>query len=184
MATQRLFVALTPPPMVRADLAAVMSSLAGARWVPEENLHLTLRFIGECEPARREALAAALQSVRVEPFLLPVAGLGVFPSRGRARVLWAGAGHAHPRLFQLRKQVDEALLAVDPSLDVHNFQPHITLARLGDESDAKGLARFLDARAPFEAPPFRVSEFRLFASDLRSTGAPRHSIIQTFPLAK
>jgi len=184
METQRLFVALALPAVVRRELATAMQPLAGVRWSPPDSLHLTLRFIGGCDAAKRDALAESLARVRVEPFILPVEGLGVFPSRGPAKVVWAGLGGAHTRLFQLRKQVDEALLAVDLTLDVHNFQPHITLGRLVETYEPKELAKFLERHAKFEAPPFRVSEFHLFASELRSHAAPVYTAVRTFALAK
>jgi 2'-5' RNA ligase len=183
MATARLFVALTPPPAVRADLAALTMPLAGVDWTPPENLHLTLRFIGDTEPAKQTALEEALARVRVEPFILPVGGVGLFPSRGPAKVLWAGTGQAHPRLFQLRKQVDEALLSVDVTLDVRSFHPHFTLGRLRAGHEPKALARFLEKHASFEAPPFRASEFHLMASEPQAGHAPVYRAERTFPLA-
>jgi 2'-5' RNA ligase len=184
MTTVRLFVALVPPATVQNELAALAAPLAGVRWTPAENLHLTMRFIGDTEPDRQAALEDALAGVRVEPFILPVGGLGVFPSRGVAKVLWAGVGRGHPRLYQLRKQVDEALLSVDMTLDVHNFHPHFTLGRLGEEHEVKVLAKFLERRALFEAPPFRVSEFHLLASELPSGRPPVYRLVRSFPLAK
>lgn len=184
MATQRLFAALLPPAVVLRELGAVERPLAGARWVPEESLHLTLRFIGDCDAERRGRMVAALERVRVEPFVLPVAGLGVFPSRGAAKVLWAGVGGGHTRLHQLRKQVDEALLSVDLTLDVHHFQPHFTLARLGEAGEPRELARLLERGAAFEAPPFRVAEFHLVASERHHGAAPRYTVVHSFPLAK
>lgn len=181
---QRLFTALVPPAVVRRELAAAVAPLRGARLVPEDNLHLTLRFIGDCDAERRDRMIDALERVRVEPFVLPVAGLGVFPSRGTAKVAWAGVGGGHTRLFQLRKQVDEALLTVDLTLDVHHFQPHFTLARLGENYDAKELARWLERRSSFEAPPFRVGEFHLLASERRDGAAPRYELVRSFALAK
>lgn len=183
MDTRRLFVALALPAVVQDELAALMTPLAGVRWTPPANLHLTLRFIGDCDEARSEAMAGALAAVRVEPFVLPVEGLGVFPSRGRAKVLWVGLGQAHTRLFQLRKQVDEALLGVDLTLDVHSFQPHITLGRLTEAYDAKALAKFLARHAAAGAPPFRVDAFHLMASELRTGHPPRYETVQTYPLA-
>jgi 2'-5' RNA ligase len=184
METFRLFVALALPEVVRSDLAAVMGPLTGARWTPPANLHLTLRFIGASDAARCDALADSLARVRVEPFILPVEGLGVFPTRGPAKVLWAGLGGAHTRLFQLRKQVDEALLAVDLTLAVHTFQPHITLARLAENHEPKELAKFLARHARFEAPPFRVSEFHLMTSALQPGAAARYTAVRSFPLCK
>lgn len=184
METHRLFVALALPEVVCAELAEVQRDLTGVRWNEPAHLHLTLRFIGDCGTEKRDALAEALGRVRVEPFVLPVEGLGVFPTRGPAKVIWAGLGGAHTRLFQLRKQVDEALLAVDMTIDVHSFQPHITLGRLGESYEPKELAKFLARHAKFEAPPFRVSEFHLMASTLRAGRPPEHRVVRTFALEK
>jgi 2'-5' RNA ligase len=184
MATARLFVAIVPPPAVRADLAALPAPLRGVHWTPPENLHLTLRFIGDTEPEKQAALETALAQVRVEPFIVPVGGVGLFPSRGPAKVLWAGLGHAHPRLFQLRKQVDEALLSVDMTLDVHHFHPHFTLGRLREGHEPKAPARFLEQHAAFEAPPFRVSEFHLLAGEPPTGRALVYRVLRTFPLVR
>src|SRR5262245_6581481 len=109
----RLFTALVPPATVQTELAAVAAPLAGVRWTPAGNIHLTLRFIGETDDAKTERYLESLARVHVEPFILPVGSVGLFPTRGPAKVLWAGVGNGHTRLYQLRKQVDEALLAVD-----------------------------------------------------------------------
>jgi 2'-5' RNA ligase len=184
MSPQRLFVALTPPEPVRAELADLVDDdLEGARWVPAHNLHLTLRFIGDTEEEKREQIEAALGRVHVEPFVLPVGELGVFPTRGPAKVLWAGVGGGHTRLYQLRKQVDEALLSVDTALDVRNFAPHFTLARLGETLEPKHLAKFLERHKGFEGPPFRVASFELYASELRAGNAPAYRVVRRFELA-
>lgn len=179
----RLFVAITPPETVRAELAALAAPLEGVAWTRPGQHHLTLRFIGERTDEQTAAIGEALARVRVEPFILPVEGTGVFPPGGRAKVLWAGLGHAHTRLFQLRQRVDDALLSVSLELDVRNFHPHLTLARLGETTDPKALARWLKAHAGFEAPPFRVGDFQLYASELRSSG-PVHTVLRAFPLHK
>lgn len=180
----RLFTALVPSPAVQGELAAVVAPLKGVRWTAAENLHLTLRFIGETDDDKLERYAAVLARVRVEPFILPVGGVGLFPTRGPAKVLWAGVGNGHTRLFQLRKQLDEALLAVDAGLAMRGFHPHFTLGRLGESVDPKILARFLEQHKGFEAPPFRVADFHLMASELVSGRSPVYRIVRTFPLAK
>jgi len=184
MATARLFAALVPPATVRAELATLAGPLTGVRWIPEDNLHLTLRFIGDTESEKQLRLEEALARVRVEPFIMPVAGVGLFPSRGPAKVLWAGTGNGHPRLYQLRKQVDEALLSVDTALDVHSFHPHFTLGRLDATCEPKPLAKFIERHAAFEAPPFRVSEFQLMASELPPGRPPVYRTVRSFPLVK
>jgi len=182
MITARLFVALVPPPAVRAELAAVGELLVDARVTLPENVHLTLRFIGDTAAEREAGFIKALARVHVEPFVLPVGTVGVFPSRGHANVVWAGVGNGHTRLFQLRKQVDEALLSVDSSLTVSSFHPHFTLGRLGENHDPKALARFRERFRQFEAPPFRVSEFLLMASESQPGHTRAYRTIHNYSL--
>lgn len=178
----RLFTALVPPATVQSELAEVATPLAGVRWTPTENIHLTLRFIGETDDDATERFAESLARVRVEPFILPVGGVGVFPTRGPAKVLWAGVGNGHTRLYQLRKQVDEALLAVDAGLAMPGFHPHFTLGRIGENYEAKELAHFLERHQGLEAPPFRVTEFVLMASELTPGRPPVYRKLRRFPL--
>ena len=187
MSMLRLFVALVPPATVRREIAELAAPLTGVRWTSEPNFHLTMRFIGETVQEKLERFAEALTRVRVEPFILPVENVGVFPPRGPAKVLWAGVGRGHTRLFQLRKQVDDALLSVDGGLDVRHFHPHFTLGRLGENHETKELEKFLARHKGFEAPPFRVSEFHLIESLLRPGAegrgaAPFYRSVQAFVL--
>ena len=179
----RLFVALVPPATVQAELADLAAPLAGVRWTPATSIHLTLRFIGETELEKQARFEQALAGVRVEPFVLPVQGVGTFTGRGPARVLWAGVGGGHTRLYQLRKQVDEALLAVDTRLPMPGFHPHFTLARLDPEHEPKAVAQFIEKHADAEAPPFRVTEFHLLASNLQSGHPPAYHGVRRFSLA-
>lgn len=178
----RLFVALVPPAIVRQELAALATPLTSVSWTPEENIHLTLRFIGETDEDQQSRYIAALGRVRVEPFILPVGGVGVFPTRGPAKVLWAGVGNGHTRLFQLRKQVDEALLTVDASLTMPGFHAHFTLGRLTEDYEPKALLHFLERHRSLEGPPFRVAEFALLASELTPGKPPAYRVEQSFAL--
>jgi 2'-5' RNA ligase len=180
----RLFVALVPPVTVQTELAELATPLPGVRWTPAENIHLTLRFIGETPPEKQARFEEALAGVRVEPFILPVTGPGIFAHRGPVRVLWAGAGNGHPRLHQLRKRVDEALLTVDSGLAVPGFHPHFTLARLDPSHEPKQIAQFVEKHAQFEGPPFRVAEFQLLASEFQGDRPPVYRVVRTFPLAE
>ncbi|MDD2764354.1 MAG: RNA 2',3'-cyclic phosphodiesterase [Opitutaceae bacterium] len=171
MPTERLFVAIALPASVREQLAALYEPVRGIAWTRPEQLHLTLRFLGDVDAALGETLAAALTRVRVEPFVLPVAGTGVFPPRGPARVLWAGVGHGHPRLHQLRQQVDDALLATGLALDVRFFRPHVTLGRVQAGAPPGAVAQFLKRHRAFEAAPFRAESFQLCVSELKAGGA-------------
>lgn len=171
MSTERLFIAIDPPAAVREQLSALYEPVRGIVWTRPEQLHLTLRFLGDVEIALREALEAALARVAVEAFVLPVEGLGVFPPRGPARVVWAGVGRGHPRLHQLRQQIDDALLGCGLTLDVRFFQPHFTLGRVKDEAPPGAVAQFLKRHDAYEAGLFRAAAFVLYASELRPAGA-------------
>lgn len=179
--TERLFLALTLPPAVRDVLAAKAQPLPGVHWTPPEQLHVTLRFLGDVPEEQIEPMIARLAKVRVEPFILPIEGTGIFPLNRPPRVLWIGVGSGHPRLFQLRQRLDDALIASGLQLDVRTFHPHITLARC-TEDVAATLAQWQQARKSLVAPPFRVEAFDLYASDLQPTGAV-HTLRRSFPLA-
>ncbi|MBS0664669.1 MAG: RNA 2',3'-cyclic phosphodiesterase [Verrucomicrobia bacterium] len=121
MATTRCFLALPLPDEPRRVLARLYTDEPGFAWTPPAQLHVTLRFLGGVEADLIEALQARLRLVRVAPFLLPLEGVAGFPPRGDPQVLWAGLGHAHPLLFQLRQRVDDALLAVNVAAELRPF---------------------------------------------------------------
>ena len=177
----RLFIAIDLPSAQRATLVALGGPTRGLAWTPPEQLHLTLRFLGDIEEARIADLTTALDRVRVEPFVLPLEGLGAFPPRGAAQVLWVGVGHGHPRLFQLRQQIDDALLALGLPVDLRVFHPHVTLARVKREASPATVTQFLKQHREFAAAPFRAEAFNLYASELHPAGA-MHTLRQSFPL--
>lgn len=181
MSTERLFVSLPLPAPVRDSLAALAAPLPGVQWTRPEQLHLTLRFLGDVSEDRIEPLVERLTQVRVAAFLLPVEGLGTFPPNRPPRTLWIGVGSGHPRLFQLRQRLDDALLAAGLQLDLRTFHPHITLART-TEGAAAAVTQWMHDRRDLTAPPFRVEAFELQASELHPTGAV-HTLKHRFPLA-
>lgn len=176
----RLFVALELPDELRARLAALEAGVQGARWVAPENLHLTLRFIGEVPEPEFQPIAEALAAVAGAPFQLGLKGVGQFGDRRRARVLWAGVAPADP-VQRLRSGVESRLQRAGLAPEGRKFKPHVTLARLRDTPlDAVG--NFLVDHGRFESPPFEVSSFALFSSHLGQAGAI-HSVEADYPLA-
>ena len=107
----RLFVALRPPPAIRAQLAALMGGVPGARWQDDEQLHLTLRFIGEVERPLAEDVVAALGQVHAPAIAVSLSGVGQFVKRGRADALWAGVA-PHDALAALHRKIDAALVRI------------------------------------------------------------------------
>lgn len=181
MMTERLFVAISLPPAVRTALTAVMTPVPGVTWSQPEQVHLTLRFLGAAVPTTlMNDLVKRFADVRVMAFILPVEGVGAFPSVGAPRVIWTGVGHAHPRLFQLRQRIDDAALGAGLKFDVRTFLPHATLGRCSEHS-GPAVTRWLQKQREFVAPPFRVESFELYASELRPSGAV-HTLRDRFEL--
>src|SRR5687767_8117557 len=160
--TQRLFIALSPPPAVRDTLAAEATPLPHVTWTRPEQLHVTLRFLGDVDTELLPPLRERLRTVRVQPFILPVENVGSFPPNRPPHVLWIGVGSGHPRLFQLRQRLDDALLAAGLQLDIRTFHPHITLARC-TENAAPAISHWMHVHRDITPPPFRVDAFDLYA---------------------
>src|SRR5438067_5683754 len=125
----RLFVAIRPPPAVRAHLLALMGGVGGARWQGDEQLHLTLRFIGEVDRHRAADIDAALAGIVHPPFEAAIDGVGSFERRGAPAALWAGVAPQEP-LRTLHKKVDQAIVRTGLPPEGRAYLPHITLARL------------------------------------------------------
>jgi 2'-5' RNA ligase len=181
MPTERLFVALSLPAVVRDVLATLAQPLLGLSWTRPDQLHVTLRFLGDVPADQIKGIITRLASVRVAPFILPVEGIGAFPLNRPPRVLWIGVGSGHPRLFQLRQRMDDALIAAGLELDVRTFHPHVTIARSTEDTAAAAL-HWLHTHRDFAAPPFQVEAFDLYSSDLKPSGAV-HTLKQRFPLS-
>lgn len=172
----RLFAALELPPPVRDALLAVMGGVSGAHWQRDDQLHLTLRFIGEVDCHTAADISAALSRVNVLPFTLTLDGIGSFDRRGRVDALWVGVA---PRasVAELAKRIDAALARVGLPPETRAFVPHITVARLG--RSAGSIAAF--PVAPVPALPFQVRGFALWESRLGADGSS-YEIIERYPV--
>lgn len=160
----RLFVALDLPWELKQELGKLAGGLPGARWVPAENYHLTLRFIGEVPPHRAEELDLALAGLRGRGFTLTLAGVGTFAKAGREVALWVGVERS-PQLEHLQAKVETALQRAGLPAEKRRFQPHVTLARL-DNAPLDRLAAWVQAHNLFRATPLDVGHFTLFSSQL------------------
>ena len=163
----RLFVAIEPPVEVRDRLLAAMGGVSAARWQRDDQLHLTLRFIGEVDRHAAQDIAAALGGVRQPPFELSLHGTGVFDRRGQPDALWAGVT-PHDAVHALHNKVDQALIRVGVPPEARTFHPHITLARFGRHA---GPVEGFVTQARLAGPPFTVDGFALYESILTQSGA-------------
>ena len=164
----RLFAAIRPPDRIRDLLLGAMGGVSAARWQSDDQLHLTLRFIGEVDRHQAVDIQAALGAVHHEAFEVAVNGLGSFERRGRPEVIWAGVT-PHEPLRALHKKVDQALARVGIDPDKRAYLPHITLARLNRSSGSvRGL---MEESGGLSSPLFLVDSFVLYESELTPEGA-------------
>lgn len=174
----RLFVALRPPEEIRNLLLAAMGGISGARWQTGEQIHLTIRFIGEVDRHQAGDIHAALGSIHHMPFEIAISGLGLFDRRGQPEVVWAGVA-PHEPLKTLHKKVDQAIARAGIAPEQRAYLPHITLARLKRSSGSvRGL---IEQSGGLTSPPFRISSFELYESQLTEDGAV-YSVIERYPL--
>lgn len=165
----RLFVALDLPENVRDRVAGLCGGVPGVRWIDPQNLHLTLRFIGEVEEPLLPEIDTALSTVRSPAFGLALNGVDIFGDRRRARVLWVGA-RSSDVLISLQSRTETALSRAGLVPEPRKFHPHVTLARLkGMRSDR--LVGYLEANAAFMTQEFSVDEFVLYSSHFGRNGA-------------
>ncbi len=160
----RLFVALAIPAALKAQLAGLAGGIPGAKWVPPDNYHLTLRFIGQVEPWRAQEVDEALATIRARPFELSLRGVGTFEKGGRIMALWVGVERTDA-LAHLQGKVETALQRVGLEPERRRFAPHVTLART-EKAPPEKLIGFVQAHNLFRAPPITVDQFVLFSSRL------------------
>ena len=175
----RLFVSIALPEHIQDDLVQLFGDVPGARWVDPEQLHLTLRFIGEVDGLVGHDVREALDRVHAEPFPLRLEGVGHFPPRGRAHTLWAGLAPSQP-LMTLRQRVESVLRRLEIDPDRRKYAPHVTLARL-KSSPRDAVGHFLTTNAMFRTEEFLVEDFRLFSSQLTPKRAI-HTLEGEYPL--
>src|SRR6185437_4775998 len=125
------------------------AGIAGARLVPPENYHMTLRFIGETPGHRAEEIDLALAGLRAKGFSLTLAGVGTFTKAARSTALWVGV-ERNPQLDHLQTKIETALQRCGLEPERRRFQPHLTLARLDGTAEAK-VAGFVQAHNLFRA---------------------------------
>lgn len=175
----RLFVAIRPPQSVRERLLGVMGGVRGARWQADDQLHLTLRFIGEVDRRVAEDVASALQSVHHPSFEIALDRIGCFERRGQPEVLWAGVT-PHDQLKTLHKKVDQACQRAGLPPEGRAYAPHITLARMKRGNGP--IAGLVETSGGLSSAPFRVESVCLYESQLTPEGAV-YTIVERYPLA-
>lgn len=182
----RLFVALETPSAVRDNLAAMIRDVRPLapqfKWARAENIHITLKFIGESSEEKFAAIRRALLSVQSEQNVdLRSRGLGFFPNERRPSVFWAGV-EASANLRTLTGDIDRVLEAVGVPREKRAFTPHITLARLRAYSLPEKLRSAIRQNETRDFGAFNTHEFHLIESKLKPAGA-EYTTLQSFSFA-
>jgi 2'-5' RNA ligase len=165
----RLFVAIDLPEQVKDDLALFAPELPVARWVPAEQLHLTLRFIGDVGPQTFSTIKERVSGLLFQRFPLAMRGVGHFPPRKRPRVLWVGVDPCDS-LMLLQQELEKALAETGLPPEERRFSPHITIARL-KETPPTAVSTFEVRHRDLACAPFEVREIILYSSVLTTQGA-------------
>jgi RNA 2',3'-cyclic 3'-phosphodiesterase len=171
----RLFVALEIPSAVRQNLAALLDSLRAItrepRWVRAENLHVTLKFLGEVAEGKLEAARTSLGGIRSEQAVtLEFRGLGFFPNEKHPRVFWAGI-EASANLKTLAEDIEDAMEKLGFPREQREFSPHLTLARFERARLPEALHKAIVENTQREFGSLRTSQFYLIQSKLKPSGA-------------
>jgi 2'-5' RNA ligase len=175
----RLFVAIRPPEAIRDLMIDAMDDSADFRWQDDEQLHLTLHFIGEVERRSANDLADALGRIQAAPFELRIAGVGRFEQRNSG-TLWAGV-EPKPPITALAAKVERVCQSVGLEPERRAFHPHITLARWKGRR-TREVKDYLERAGGLSSEPFAVDRFVLFESRLSRHGA-HYEEVATFPLS-
>lgn len=171
----RLFVAIRPPPPVRAALLETMGGIGRIRWQDDDQLHLTLAFAGEADGRQTEELIEALAEVESACFRAEVAGVGHFERKGVPAVLWAGVPPTEP-LAQLHRRVGRACRRAGLEPERRAYRPHVTLAYLRRTADPIGA--WLAEHGTLRAGPWEVAGFTLYESHLRPEGSLYRALVE------
>jgi 2'-5' RNA ligase len=185
----RTFIAVETSQAVRDRAAELMDSLQVARadvkWVQRQNLHLTLKFLGDvAEPDLPGVCEVVRQAVSgLSPFELEIRSAGAFPHPGRPRTLWLGAGEGAEAAAALAAAIEKALRKLGFPKEARRFETHLTIGRVRGGGPALAeLGRLLREHAAFDAGRFRVAEVVVFASHLGPKG-PTYEPLGCAPLA-
>jgi 2'-5' RNA ligase len=174
----RLFVALALPDAVAQSIMLIQGGVPGAHWQQREQLHMTLRFIGEVDGRDARALDDALTGIAAPAFELQLHGVGQFGNK-QPHALWAGA-RRNGALLHLQKKVDTAIRRVGQAQDTHKFTPHVTVARMHNPDPSK-VVEWLTHHALYTSAEFTVGAFCLYSSRLASDGSI-YRVEQEYPL--
>ena len=157
----------------------VVETGADLRLVAPQNIHVTIRFLGDISPGMVERVYEAMQKVQFTPFTIQICGLGVFPSLNYPRVVWAGMTKGVEQLAGISSQLEPQIRALGFQADAYGFSPHLTIARVRTGVNKQHLAEFVTKRGDYEFGTIKANCLRLKRSQLSPKG-PTYSTVREF----
>ncbi len=172
----RAFIAVEFDAAIRERLAEVATRLraasSGVKWVSPEQMHLTLKFLGEIEESAVDEVAVVMAEAAsgIAPFEVRVAGVGAFPPHGAPRVVWAGLDDAANHLKRLHVRLDSGVAELGVERESRPFAAHLTLGRVKDPRASQGVRAAIEREAAADLGVQKVEELVLFQSVLSPKG--------------
>lgn len=148
----------------------IEAARADLKFVEPENIHLTLKFLGEIEPSLVEQASQAVKETRFQPFGARLEGVGVFPNLRRPRVVWAGITDGASQLAEIWKGIDDKLSELGFERERRRFSPHITLGRVRSGRNRDRLVEEISALSDYEFGDLHVDRIVLKKSVLTARG--------------
>ena len=181
MAVIRAFIAIDLPAEIQEKLDQISTNLRAQcsvnaiRWVPANNIHLTLKFLGEVSSTNLELVTKLLQAetARHHCFDIDVGGIGAFPTNRRPRVIWIGI-QAPPALMALQHAIESETVRLGYAVEERPFSAHLTLARVSHNATPEEVRKTGDVLTGYKVGQLgivQVRTVRLFRSDLQPGGA-------------
>ncbi|MGD0709172.1 MAG: RNA 2',3'-cyclic phosphodiesterase [Anaerolineaceae bacterium] len=176
----RTFIALELPAFVHEELSSIILHLkqevpSGIRWVPANNIHITLKFLGDVSKNNLAAIDQAVESIAKghSAFDIHLGNLGAFPNLRRPRVIWIGI-QAPDTLVKMVQEIDQALVRLGYPSEGRPFSPHLTLGRVAQDTqpqELESIARSLSTQKVAVDSPVLMEQVTVFKSELRPSGA-------------
>jgi len=175
--TIRTFIAVELPQEIHDRLQQIQddlrTSMPDVRWIKHGNIHLTLKFLGDVQVSRIDAISEALRHVthQFPPFTMSLAGMGAFPNSRKPRIVWIGVEKGADRLIEITELIEASTKKLGFPREKHPFRPHLTVGRIRRLTDPLAMTEALDRSEVGELGNFNVERISLIRSQLDPAGS-------------
>lgn len=187
MAILRTFIAIEMPESIRQKIQNLQAELksfpAKVTWVKPENIHLTLKFLGDTEDNTIDSIGdqLAISAASFSPFKINIGGVGAFPNFKQPRVFWVGSPTGADKLVEIAAEIDQRMNTLGFETDKRKYSAHFTIARVRDSRGIGPMVKSLQSKHDFDAGEFIVNKISLIKSELTPQG-PIYSVLKTVGL--